>query len=201
MTKLTVWGIAVVTAASLVVASPWAGAQAPGGDGVVSGKTFAQIARGAAVSVEPEDDTDLNLRLRPVIAQALRARGYRIVPNAAVRFIYNADTPETRRVKNNLRRSAERGSNVNRDPRQRSGPIRNPLIRQDLNLSGRPLKPGEQRHLVSVIVLNDKGSQYWVGTAHVDGHHGDSFDVTSTLSQQLVRQLGRDVKGTRFRVN
>ena len=201
MTKLTVWGIAAVTAASLVVASQWAGAQAPGADGVVSGKTFTPIARGAAVSVEPEDDTDLNLRLRAVIAQALRARGYRIVPHAAVRFIYNADTPETRRIKNNLRRSAERGSSVNRDPRQRSGPMRNPLIRQDLNLSGRPLKPGEQRHLVSVIVLNDKGSQYWVGTAHVDGHHGDSFDVTSALSQQLVRQMGRDVKGTRFRVN
>lgn len=201
MTKLTVWGIAAATALSLAFASARAAEKAPGADGEVSGKTYAPIARGAAVSVEPEDDTDLNLRLRPIIAKALRERGYRVVRNAEVRFIYNADTPATRRVKNNLRRSAERGSNVNRDPRQRSGPIRNPLIRQDLNLSGRPLKPGEERHLVSVIVLNDKGTQYWVGTAHVDGHHGDSFDVTSTLSQQLVRQMGHTVSRTRFRVN
>lgn len=201
MTGFLVWGIAVVAAASLAFTPLDAAAQAVGGDGIVSGKTFAPIGRGAAVSVEPEDDTDLNLRLRAVIAKALRERGYRVAPNAAVRFIYNADTPETRRVRQSLRRSAERGSGVNRDPRQRSGPMRNPLIRQDLNLSGRPIKPNEQRHLVSVIVLNDKGTQYWVGTAHIDGHRGDSFDVTSALSLQLVRQLGRTVSRTRFRVN
>jgi hypothetical protein len=193
--------MAVVAAASLALTPLQAAAQAPAGDGIVSGKNFAPIGRGAAVSVEPEDDTDLNLRLRPVIERALRARGYRIASNAAVRFIYNADTPETRRVKKNLRRSAERGSGVNRDPRQRSGPMRNPLIRQDLNLSGRPIKPNEQRHLVSVIVLNDKGTQYWVGTAHIDGHRGDSFDVTSALSRQLVQQLGRNVRERKFRVN
>jgi len=201
MTGFLVWGMAVVAAASLTLTPLQAAAQAPAGDGIVSGKNFAAIGRGAAVSVEPEDDTDLNLRLRPVIERALRARGYRIASNAAVRFIYNADTPETRRVKKNLRRSAERGSGVNRDPRQRSGPMRNPLIRQDLNLSGRPIKPNEQRHLVSVIVLNDKGTQYWVGTAHIDGHHGDSFDVTSVLSRQLVQQLGRNVRERKFRVN
>jgi hypothetical protein len=201
MSGLSVWGMAVAIAAALAVAPQQVAAQSATDDGVVSGKTFAAIARGAAVSVEPEDDTDLNLRLRPVIARALRARGYRVAKNAAVRFIYNADTPETRRAKQNLRRSAERGSLYNRDPRQRSGAIRDPFIRQGLNLSGRPLKPGEQRHLVSVIVLNDQGTQYWVGTAYVDGHRGDSFDITSTLSQQLVRQLGRDVKERRFRVN
>lgn len=201
MTGFLVWGMAVLVAASLALAPIKATAQAPGGDGIVSGKTFAQIGRGSAVSVEPEDDTDLNLRLRPIIERELRARGYRVARNAPVRFIFNADTPETRRVKQNLRRSAERGSGVNRDPRQRTGPMRNPLIRQDLNLSGRPLKPGEQRHLVSVIVLNDKGTQYWVGTAHIDGYRGDSFDATSALSQQLVRQLGRNVSGQTFRVN
>jgi hypothetical protein len=201
MTGFLVWGMAIVAAASLALAPMKATAQAAGGDGIISGKTFAPIGRGAAVSVEPEDDTDLNLRLRPIIAKALRERGYRVVRNAEVRFIYNADTPETRRVKQNLRRSAERGSGVNRDPRQRTGPMRNPLIRQDLNLSGRPIKPSEQRHLVSVIVLNDKGTQYWVGTAHIDGHGGDSFDVTSALSQQLVQQMGRTVRERKFRVN
>ena len=201
MTIFSVWGIAVVFTAAVALAPQQAAAQSPAGSGVVSGKTFANIGRGATVSVEPEDNTDLNLRLRPVIARALIARGYRVAENAAIRFIYNADTPETRRVKTNLRRSAERGSDVNRDPRQRTGPMRNPLIRLGLNLSGRPLKPGEQRHLVSVIVLNDKGSQYWVGTAHIDGHKGDSFGITSALSQQLVRQLGRNLSETRFRVN
>lgn len=201
MNKLLVWGMAAAIAASLGQAPQAAAAQPSTAEGVISGKTFAAIRRGATVSVEPEDDTDLNLRLRPIIAKALRARGYRVAENAQVRFIYNADTPETRRVKNNLRRSAERGSGVNRDPRQRSGPIRNPLIRQDLNLSGRPIKPSDQRHLVSVIVLNDKGTQYWVGTAHVDGHRGDSFDVTSALSKQLVREMGHNVKERRFRVS
>lgn len=201
MTGFTVWGMAALIAVSLGFTPQPLAAQSPGADGVVSGKTFAPIGRGAAISIEPEEDTDLNLRLRPIIAKALRERGYRITSNAAVRFIYNADTPQTRRVRNSLRRSAERGSAVNRDPRQRSGPMRDPLIRQDLNLSGRPIKPSDERHLVSVIVLNDKGTQYWVGTAHVDGHGGDSFDVTSALSQQLVRQLGRTVSRTQFRVN
>ena len=201
MTNFLVWGIAVVVAALAALVPQQAAAQSPAGNGVVSGKTFANIGRGATVSVEPEDNTDLNLRLRPIIARALRARGYRVAENAAVRFIYNADTPETRRAKTNLRRSVERGSDVNRDPRQSTGPMRNPLIRQGLNLSSRPLKPGEQRHLVSVIVLNDKGSQYWVGTAHVDGQRGDSFGIASALSQHLVRQLGRNLSGNRFRMN
>jgi hypothetical protein len=201
MNRLLVWGIAAAIAASLSYTPQPAAAQASTSEGIVSGKTYAAIGRGATVSVEPEDDTDLNLRLRPIIAKALRARGYRIAEHAQVRFIYNADTPATRRIKNNLRRSAERGSGVNRDPRERTGPMRNPLIRQGLNLSGRPLKPSEDRHLVSVIVLNDKGTQYWVGTAHVDGYKGDSFDVTSVLSRQLVRQLGHNVDQRRFRVN
>jgi len=201
MSGFSVWGLAATLAATMALAPQMVAAQTPAGEGMVNGKTFAPIGRGAVVSVEPEDDTDLNLRLRPIIARELRARGYRVAARAAVRFIYNAETPETRRVKQNLRRSAERGSDVNRDPRERTGPIRNPLIRRGLNLSGQPLKPGEQRHLVSVIVLNDQGSQYWVGTAHIDGRRGDSFDITSTLSQQLVRQLGRTVSNARFRVN
>jgi len=201
MTKSMTWGATAMLVVLCLQPTPPAIAQTAAGSGMVTGKTFAPVARGSAVSVEPEDDTDLNLRLKPVIAAALKARGYRIVANAKVRFIYNAESPETRRLKRNLRRSAERGSAVNRDPRQRTGPIRNPLIRQGLNLSGQPLKPGDERHLVSVIVLNDSGSQYWVGTAHVDRNPGDSFGITSTLSRQLVRNLGRTVKAGRFKVN
>ena len=196
--------VQALTAILVVLALGWpaaAIAQQTSGNGVISGKVYAKIPRGAAVAVEPEDDTDLNLRLRPVIAAELKSRGFRISPNAQIRFIYNADTPETRRVKTQLRRSAERGSPLNRDPRQRSGPIRNPLIRRGLNLTGRPLKPGEARHLVNAIVLNDKGTQYWVGTALVDGKRGDSFSITSTLSRVLVRELGRTVEGQRFVVN
>jgi hypothetical protein len=195
-----VWSIAAVIAATAALVPQPAAAQAAKGDGIINGKTFARIGRGNAVSVEPEDNTDLNLRLRPIIARALKARGYRIVTNASVRFIYNADTPETRRLKTTLRRSAERGSDVNRDPRQRTGPMRNPLFRRGLNLSGRPIKQGELRHLVSVIVLHDSGTQYWVGTAYVDGRKGDSFDIASKLSRQLVRQLGRNVSEARFTV-
>lgn len=169
--------------------------------GSVSSKAFAKIAKGTAISIEPEEQTDLNERLRPVIARALRARGYRIAENAAVRFIFNADTPETRGVKTNLRRSPERGSALDRDPRRRSGSMRNPIIRQGLNLSGRPIKPSAARHLVTVIVLHENGTQYWVGTAKIDGKRGDSFDITSSLSRELVHGLGKTVEDGRFVVN
>jgi len=176
-------------------------AQNAGGAGVVSSKNFVKIAKGAAIAIEPEEQTDLNVRLRPVLARALRARGYRISEQAPIRFIFNADTPETRNVKNNLRRSPERGSDLDRDPRRRSGSMRNPLIRQGLNLSGRPIKPGAARHLVTVIILHENGTQYWVGTAQVDSMRGDSFNITSSLSRELVHGLGKTVKGGKFVVN
>lgn len=169
--------------------------------GSLNSKHFAKIAKGTAISIEPEEQTDLNQRLRPVIARALRARGYRISENAAVRFIFNADTPETRGVKNNLRRSAERGSDLDRDPRRRSGSMRNPIFRRGLNLSGQPIKPASVRHLVTVIILHENGTQYWVGTAQIDGRRGDSFDITSSLSRELVHGLGKTVEGGRFVVN
>ena len=169
--------------------------------GSVSSKNFAKIVKGTAISIEPEEQTELNERLRPVIARALRARGYKISENAAVRYIFNADTPETRRVKNNLRRSPERGSDLDRDPRRRSGSMRNPIFRKGLNLSGRPIKPSAVRHLVTVIVLHENGTQYWVGTAKIDGKRGDYFDITSSLSRQLVYGLGKTVEGGRFVVN
>jgi hypothetical protein len=169
--------------------------------GTLISKTFEMIAKGTAISIEPEEQTDLNERLRPVIARALRARGYRISEGAAVRFIFNADTPETRSVKNNLRRSPERGSALDRDPRRRSGSMRNPIFRRGLNLSGQPIKRAASRHLVTVIVLHENGTQYWVGTAKIDGKRGDSFDITSSLSRQLVRGLGKTVEGGKFVVN
>ena len=176
-------------------------AQEANSKGSLSSKTFAPIAKGTAISIEPEEQTDLNERLRPVIARALRARGYRISEKAAIRFIFNADTPETKNLKTNLRRSTERGSALDRDPRRRSGAMRNPLIRQGLNLSGRPIKPGALRHLVTVIVLHENGTQYWVATAKVDGKRGDSFDITSSLSRELVHGLGKTVEDGRFVVN
>lgn len=169
--------------------------------GSLSSKNFAKIVKGTAISIEPEEQTDLNQRLRPVIARALRARGYKISDNAAVRFIFNADTPETRNIKNNLRRSSERGSALGRDPRRRSGSMRNPIFRRGLNLSGRPIKPASVRHLVTVIVLHENGTQYWVGTAQIDGKRGDSFDITSSLSRELVLGLGKTVEAGRFAVN
>lgn len=176
-------------------------AQEFGRQGSLNSRHFAKIAKGTAISIEPEEQTDLNQRLRPVIARALRARGYRISENAAVRFIFNADTPETRSVKNNLRRSPERGSDLDRDPRRRSGSMRNPIFRQGLNLSGQPIKPASVRHLVTVIILHENGTQYWVGTAKIDGKRGDSFDITSSLSRELVHGLGKTVEGGRFVVN
>jgi hypothetical protein len=176
-------------------------AQKSSSQGSVSTKNFAKIVKGTAISIEPEEATDLNERLRPVIARALRARGYRISENAAVRFIFNAESPETRGVKNNLRRSPERGSDLDRDPRRRSGSMQNPIIRQGLNLSGQPIKPAAVRHLVTVIVLHENGTQYWVGTAQIDGKRGDSFDITSSLSRELVLGLGKTVEGGKFNIN
>ena len=64
MNRLLVWGIAAAIAASLSYTPQPAAAQASTSEGIVSGKTYAAIGRGATVSVEPEDDTDLNLRLQ-----------------------------------------------------------------------------------------------------------------------------------------
>ncbi len=194
MVSVVLLAVVVVWPANLL-------AQKLNDQGSVRSKNFAKIAKGTAIAIEPEEQTDLNERLRPVIARALRARGYRISENAAVRFIFNADTPETRSVKNNLRRSPERGSALGRDPRRRSGSMQNPIFRQGLNLSGQPIKPAAARHLVTVIVLHENGAQYWVGTAQIDGKRGDSFDITSSLSRELVQELGKTVKDGKFVIN
>jgi hypothetical protein len=201
MTRLLGAAAAAIFSFFLIAHPTVTTAQGAGDDGVMTTKVFKAIPKGAAITLEPEDDTDMNQRLRPVIARELRKQGYRVVDSAPIRFIYNADTPETRRARVTTRRSAERGSHLGRDPRERSGSMRYPLIRQDLNLTGQRLKEGETRHLVNAIVLQESGTQYWVGTALIDGRRGDSYAITARLAQVLTRQLGASVTGRKFGVN
>ena len=115
--------------------------------------------------------------------------------------IYNADTPETRRAKRTLRRSTERGSGFTRNPLYRSGPLNDPQIRAGVGFAGQKSGPGQRRHLVNVIVLHEAGSQYWTGTASIDGRRGDSFEITASLARSLVQRMGTTVAKRPIGVN
>jgi hypothetical protein len=68
-------------------------ADSPTGDQAqVSARTFAALPPGAAISVEPRDDTDANLRLRDLMAARLQAQGHPVVADAPLRLRFSTET-------------------------------------------------------------------------------------------------------------
>jgi hypothetical protein len=80
--------------AAAAAASPTAAwAASPTGDQPeVSARAFAALPAGAAVSVEPRDDTDANLRLRDLMAARLRAQGHPVLASAPYRLRFSTET-------------------------------------------------------------------------------------------------------------
>jgi len=68
-------------------------ADSPTGDQPeVSARAFAALPAGAAVSVEPRDDTDANLHLRDLMAARLRAQGHPVLASAPYRLRFSTET-------------------------------------------------------------------------------------------------------------
>jgi len=68
-------------------------ADSPTGDQAqVSARAFAALPPGAAISVEPRDDSDANLHLRDLMAARLRAQGHPVVADAPLRLRFSTET-------------------------------------------------------------------------------------------------------------
>src|SRR5277367_2278708 len=58
----------------------------------VSARAFTALPAGAALSVEPRDDTDANLHLRDLMAARLAAQGHPVTADAALRLRFSTET-------------------------------------------------------------------------------------------------------------
>jgi hypothetical protein len=58
----------------------------------VSARAFMTLPPGAALSVEPRDDTDANLHLRDLMAARLTAQGHPVVADAPLRLRFSTET-------------------------------------------------------------------------------------------------------------
>ena len=77
-------------AAILMLSAGAARAEGSGDDRVIA-RAFGSLPAGAAMTIEPRDDNDLNLHLRDVMAARLAAQNHPVNPGAALRLRFSSE--------------------------------------------------------------------------------------------------------------
>lgn len=129
------------------------------------------------------DDTDLNMRLRPIFEQELTAQGYRLDERGDL--ILSIETrveekPDADKPVTIIGRGGSRG-------RPEIGvQLQLPLFTWNSELSGR-------RYSLSVTLGRRNEPPVWVAAAEAVAGHGDRFDIQSALARALLEVLGQSV--------
>jgi hypothetical protein len=181
-----------------LAAVPGAWAETPGdagGDGrpVLSTRSFAGVAPGAAIAVEPRDDTDANLHLRDLMAARLAAQQHPARADAPLRLRFSTETLSNA----GPRQGAATGDTTFASDRQ-------PFAATNLNYSeaDRFFAPSNDRaaraaiqnsfQLRATLETRD-GRVLWSGDAHAALSERNEQRVGADLAEALTDALGRTV--------
>ncbi|HLI13442.1 MAG TPA: hypothetical protein VKY65_17765 [Alphaproteobacteria bacterium] len=180
--------------------------------GTITARSYSPLPAGAAIVVQPADDTDQSQRLKGDIEAALRAHGYRVVNDGPlVLEFYSSEVQGAEAIEKPGSRRLNQGS---------LPPIDKPIPRADQSsgtglLSGlnqglfgtteeesasRTGKPAEPRQVHLSIMLNDNqaAQRVWQGSASGELRQPDSFAATQSLVPFLLSKLGTTVGMERF---
>ena len=193
-----VWAAGVLFSMTIVTAAP---ALAESTDepaprqATIVARAYSALPKAKVVSLQGEDNSDLNSRLHGLVASEMQRLGYRIGDNGDVTLYYNASSPVTDiESSQNLRRSAIRGSNQPRTDRGQLLDQAQPQIRiRPQGVLGQPESSILDTYSVNVIVTERGGSQFWVGTATTYLPRADSYAVSVSLTKALFLQFGKTV--------
>ena len=196
------WAIGAIFSLDVAASEP-ARAQAkdelPPREAVIVARAYDKLPKTKVVTLQGEDNSDLNYRLHGLIASEMQRLGYRIGDNGDVTLYYNASAPVTEAAPDReLRRSAVLGSNA---PRTDRGQIRDqaePMFRiRPEGVLGQPTSSLIDTYSMNVIVTERGGGQYWVGTSTTYLPRADSYEVSVSLTKALFREFGKTVSSQR----
>ncbi|HEX7006043.1 MAG TPA: hypothetical protein VF274_02825 [Alphaproteobacteria bacterium] len=196
------WALGVLFSLDIATSEP---AQAQANDepapreAVIVARAYAALPKAKVVSVQGEDNSDLNSRLLGLITSEMQRLGYRVGDTGDVTLYYNASSPITERSsERGPRRSALLGST---DPRTDRGQLLDraePQIRiRPEGVLGQPSSSLIDTYSMNVIITESGGTQYWVGTATTYLPRADSYEVSVSLTKALFRQFGKTVDNQR----
>jgi hypothetical protein len=197
-------GLAISVALSMQLAGAGsARAQAkdepPPREAVIVSRAYSPLPKAKVVSLQGEDNSDLNSRLHGLVSAEMQRLGYRLGENGDVTLYFNASAPVTEpSAERGTRRSAVRGST---DPRTDRGQLLDqaePQFRvRPQGVLGQPESSLLDTYSMNVIVTERGGVQYWVGTATTHLPRADSYEVSVSLTKALFREFGRTVSSQR----
>jgi hypothetical protein len=170
---------------------------------VIVARAYAPLPKAKVVSLQGEDNSDLNARLLGLITAEMQRLGYRIGDAGEVTLYYNASSPITElSAQRGTRRSALRGST---DPRTDRGQLLDqaePQIRiRPEGVLGQPTSSLIDTYSMNVIVTERGGAQYWVGTATTYLPRADSYEVSVSLTKALFHEFGKTLSDQRVPID
>jgi hypothetical protein len=162
---------------------------------VIVARAYAPVPKAKVVSLQGEDNSDLNGRLHNLIAAEMQRLGYRIGENGDVTLYYNASAPVTEQdADRGTRKSAVRGSTSPRTDRGQLLDQAQPQIRiRPQGVLGQPESSLVDTYSMNVIITERGGSQFWVGTSTTHLPRADSYEVSVSLTKALFREFGKTV--------
>lgn len=217
MLKIHLLVASVLLGIAPFVCAPVASAQVASTDssgaatGTISARAYNPLPAGAAIAVEPADDTDQSQRLKSAIELALTKDGYRVTEEAPlVLEFYSTEV---------LGPSVVNSSDCHRPdggwlgPANRAVPCTNqfpgatPLAQLNQSLFGgadhAPNQPGAaptppQVHLSIMLDNRRIAKRVWQGSASGELVQADTFAATAALVPMLVAKLGKTVGFEQF---
>jgi hypothetical protein len=196
-------------AAALLAQSGVATAQ--GWEGRVNAAVYAEVPAGAAVTVQPRDDTEANLEIKDVFEQELIARGYRIAADAPLLMTFwtsgSYDLAQRgRRGPGLLLLGAEGGTRLSKADTdveaqvklfssEGGGLFQNPAARPKQKPIG-----GNRHRLDASLKDRASGRRIWQGQAYADVSGGDSLSISEAMVPALADSFAKTVRRGQFTV-
>jgi hypothetical protein len=171
-------------------------------EAVIVARAYSPLPKAKVVSLQGEDNSDLNSRLHGLVAAEMQRLGYRISDNGDVTLYYNASAPVTEpSAARGTRRSALRGAPGQRDDRGQLIETDPQFRARPQGVLGQPESAILDTYSMNVIVTERGGVQFWVGTATTHLPRADSYEVSVSLTKALFREFGKTVSSQRVPID
>jgi len=213
--KINVFVASIVFGIASVAAVPTAWAQyalaEPSGNasGTITARSYNTLPPGAAIAVQPADDTDQSQRIKSAIERALQKSGYRVSDDAPlVLEFYSSEVLGPGAPNTSACRRPDGGWVQSPVPCTSQFPSPTPLAQLNQSLFGSPDhssdKPSSaslpQVHLSIMLDNRQVRKRVWQGSASADLAQGDTFAATAALVPFLMAKLGQTIGVERFDV-
>jgi hypothetical protein len=166
-------------------------------DGILNAVAFRPIPSGAAIAVQPWDNSDENMKTARIIETHLQNQGYKIVKSAKLTLSFETRNALGKWTSGSNSKpvefKAERGSSSGNDAEVRL----NLFSSSEGGLFNPTKKPGENvlsKINLEITLDQRNGPRLWQGNAVTDVNQTDGASVARRLTPLLLNHLGKTIR-------